>query len=77
MAPQVRPTDKFTFGLWTVGWAARDPELREPTLGTGGYEELLADASAFEEYDADAAGARYTGVVRLTQLAIEHLVGAR
>ena len=19
------PTDKFTFGLWTVGWQARDP----------------------------------------------------
>ncbi|WP_258081340.1 TIM barrel protein [Nocardia nova] len=51
-------------------------ELRQPTLGDGGVRELLADRSAFEDYDPDAAGARYTGVVRLTQLAIEHLLGA-
>jgi xylose isomerase len=57
--------------------AAGFAELREPTLGAGGYEELLADATALEEYDADAAGARYTGVVRLTQLAIEHLLRGR
>ena len=25
MAPQPTPDDKFTFGLWTVGWQARDP----------------------------------------------------
>ena len=24
MAPTPTPADKFTFGLWTVGWQARD-----------------------------------------------------
>ena len=25
MTSQPRPEDRFTFGLWTVGWQARDP----------------------------------------------------
>src|ERR1041384_7197522 len=25
MAAQPTPADKFTFGLWTIGWEARDP----------------------------------------------------
>ena len=25
MALEAKPSDKFTFGLWTVGWQARDP----------------------------------------------------
>ncbi|SFT58453.1 xylose isomerase [Geodermatophilus amargosae] len=53
------------------------PELAQPTLGDGSYEELLADRSAFEDFDADAAGARRGGQVRLSQLAVEHLLGAR
>src|SRR5215217_2399527 len=58
--------------------AARVPELAQPTLGEGEtYEQLLADRSAFEEFDAEAAGARGAGVVRLGQLAVEHLLGAR
>jgi xylose isomerase len=58
--------------------AARVPELARPTLGEGEtYEQLLADRSAFEDFDADAAGARPGGQVRLSQLALEHLLGAR
>jgi xylose isomerase len=58
--------------------ASRVGELREPTLGAGeSYSDLLADRSAFEEFDADAAGAPGYGFVRLHQLAIEHLMGAR
>ncbi|PWW24438.1 xylose isomerase [Geodermatophilus normandii] len=53
------------------------PELAQPTLEGGSYEELLADRSAFEDYDAEAAGARRGGQVRLSQLAVEHLLGAR
>jgi xylose isomerase len=54
------------------------PELAQPTLGDGeSYEQLLADRSAFEDFDADAAGARRGGQVRLSQLALEHLLGAR
>ena len=41
------------------------------------YADLLADRSAFEEFDPDAAAARGYGFVRLNQLAIEHLLGAR
>jgi xylose isomerase len=58
--------------------AARVPELAQPTLGEGEtYEQLLADRSAYEDFDAGAAGARPGGQVRLSQLALEHLLGAR
>ncbi|SHN61169.1 xylose isomerase [Geodermatophilus obscurus] len=58
--------------------AARVPELARPTLAAGEtYEDLLADRAAFEEFDAEAAGARPGGQVRLSQLAVEHLLGAR
>jgi xylose isomerase len=38
---------------------------------------LFVDRTAYEEYDYDAAGARGYGVVRLNQLVVEHLLGAR
>ena len=57
---------------------AKVSELSQPTLNAGeGYAELLADASSFEEFDADAAGERGYGFIRLNQLALEHLTGAR
>src|SRR5215211_4157965 len=49
--------------------AAQVPALATPTLGEGEtWRELLADTSAFEEFDADAVGARGVGAVRLSQL---------
>jgi xylose isomerase len=52
--------------------------LAEPTLASGeSVEALLADRSAFEDFDADVAGERGYGFVRLNQLAVEHLLGAR
>jgi xylose isomerase len=59
--------------------AARVDELRRPTLNDGeGYERLLADRSAWEEFDPGAHfGARGYGFVRLQQLATLHLLGAR
>jgi xylose isomerase len=57
--------------------AAKVDQLRTPTVGEGGYEELLADRSAFEDFDADAVAARGAAVTRLDQLALEHLLGAR
>ncbi|WP_349899639.1 xylose isomerase [Parafrigoribacterium soli] len=59
--------------------ASRVPEIQVPTLGEGeGYAELLADRSAFEDFDADSYfGAKGFGFVRLNQLALEHLMGAR
>jgi xylose isomerase len=52
--------------------------LPVPTLAAGeSYDDLLADRSAFEDFDADAAGRRGLGAVHLTQLAVEDLLGAR
>jgi xylose isomerase len=57
---------------------ARVAQLSVPTLAAGeSYDDLLADRSAFEDFDADAAGRRGLGAVHLTQLAVEHLLGAR
>jgi xylose isomerase len=58
--------------------AAGVPDLAKPTLADGEtYDDLLADATALETFDADAKGARSHGATRLDQLAIEHLLGAR
>ncbi|WP_327034248.1 xylose isomerase [Micromonospora ureilytica] len=58
--------------------ASKVGELSTPTLGDGeGYEEILADRSAFEDVDVDAVAARGFAFVRLNQLAVEHLLGAR
>ena len=52
--------------------------LREPTLGAGEtLDALVADRSAYEDFGPDVAGARGYGFVRLNQLAVEHLLGAR
>jgi xylose isomerase len=52
-------------------------ELGRPTLGEGEtYEDLLADRSAFEDFDPDKAADRGYGFVRLSQLALDHLLGA-
>jgi xylose isomerase len=53
-------------------------DLATPTLRDGETAaDLLADRSAFEDFDADKAGERGYGFVRLSQLAVEHLMGAR
>jgi len=58
--------------------AARVPELRQPTLAAGEtFEDLLADRSALEDFDAETVAQRGAGVVRVDQLMIEHLLGAR
>ena len=58
--------------------AAGVPDLSVPTLAPGEtIADLLADGSAFEDFDADAKGARSHGATRLDQLALEHLLGAR
>jgi xylose isomerase len=52
--------------------------LREPTLGAGEtVDALLGDRSAYEDFDPDVPGARGYGFVRLNQLAVEHVLGAR
>jgi xylose isomerase len=57
--------------------AARVDELAVPTLGAGETTaDLLADRSAFEDFDPDKAAERGYGFVALNQLAVEHLLGA-
>jgi xylose isomerase len=56
--------------------AARLPELALPTAADG-LAALLADRSAFEDFDVDAAAARGMAFEALDQLAWEHLLGAR
>jgi xylose isomerase len=58
--------------------ASRVADLSIPTLGDGeSYEDLLADRSSYEDFDVESASARGLGAVHLTQLALEHLLGAR
>jgi xylose isomerase len=59
--------------------AAKVDELSTPTLNAGeSYDAFLADRSAFEDFDAEAYfGGKGFGFVRLQQLAVEHLMGAR
>lgn len=59
--------------------AAKIDELSKPTLAAGEtIDDLLADKTAFEEFDADAYfNSKGFGFVALQQLATEHLMGAR
>ncbi|MDR2381230.1 MAG: xylose isomerase [Bifidobacteriaceae bacterium] len=53
-------------------------ELSQPTLGAGeSLGAFLADRTAFEDADPAALAARGCGFVRLNQLALDHLLGAR
>jgi xylose isomerase len=57
--------------------AAKVAELSTPTLNPGEtYQDLLADRSAWEDYDVDAPGAQGYGFVKLHQLAIDHVLRA-
>jgi xylose isomerase len=52
--------------------------LRQPTLDDGeSLSDLLANRAAFEDFDTDAASEHGFGFVRLNQLGLEHLLGAR
>ncbi|MFI0900381.1 xylose isomerase [Streptomyces sp. NPDC020983] len=56
--------------------AARLDELAQPTVAEGeGLAGLLADKSAFEDFDVEAAAARGMAFERLDQLAMDHLLG--
>ena len=58
--------------------AARLDELARPTLAPGETAaNLLADRSALEEFDVEAAARRGMAFEQLDQLALEHLLGVR
>ena len=59
--------------------ASRVAQISEPTMAVGEtYDQLLADRSAYEEFETDSYfGGKGFGFVRLNQLALEHLLGAR
>jgi len=52
--------------------------LAQPTLNPGEtMADLRGDLTAYEEFDPDSPGVRGYGFVRLNQLAVDHLLGAR
>ncbi|MBP2457565.1 xylose isomerase [Clavibacter michiganensis] len=59
--------------------AAKVQEIYTPTLNEGeSYDDILADRSSYEDFDAPSYfDAKGFGFVRLNQLALEHLMGAR
>jgi xylose isomerase len=59
--------------------AARVAEILEPTLNDGEtVESIKADRSSYEDFNADAYfDGKGFGFVRLQQLMLEHLMGAR
>jgi xylose isomerase len=59
--------------------ASRVDGVKTPTLNPGEtYADLLADRSSYEDFDADSYfNGKGFGFVRLNQLAVEHLMGAR
>jgi xylose isomerase len=58
--------------------ASQVGELAAPTLGVAEtYLGLLADRSAFEEFDLKTAALHGYGFAHLDQLAVEHVLGAR
>ncbi|MFV2109728.1 xylose isomerase [Micromonospora sp. LOL_015] len=58
--------------------ASKVPDLAVPTLNPGEtYTDLLADRSSFEDFDPEAVAEQGFHFVRLNQLAVEHLLGAR
>ncbi len=56
--------------------AARLDELALPTAEDG-LAALLADPTAYDTFDVDAAAARGMAFEHLDQLAMDHLLGAR
>ncbi|MET8163504.1 xylose isomerase [Streptomyces sp. NPDC005329] len=56
--------------------ASRLDELAQATAADG-LESLLADHTAFEEFDPEVAAARGMAFEHLDQLAMDHLLGAR
>ncbi|WP_405723971.1 xylose isomerase [Streptomyces sp. NBC_01537] len=58
--------------------ASRLDQLAQTTLAEGEtLADLLADPTAFEEFDAEAAAKRGMAFEQLDQLAMDHLLGAR
>ena len=58
--------------------AAGVTTLTTPTLAAGeGWPDLLADRTAYEDYQPDVAGAKGYGYAHLDQLALDHLLGTR
>jgi xylose isomerase len=59
--------------------ASQVEQINVPTLNAGeSYDDLLADRASYEEFDSGAYfNGKGFGFVRLQQLALEHLLGAR
>src|ERR1700712_5125888 len=84
--PQPTPEDRFTFGLWTVGWQARDP-FGDPTrapldpvesvhrlAALGAYGVTFHDddlvAPDLSDSEREATIGRFTGALKETGLVV-------
>ncbi|RMB79710.1 xylose isomerase, partial [Streptomyces shenzhenensis] len=56
--------------------AARLDQLARPTAADG-LQALLADRTAYEDFDVETAAARGMAFEHLDQLAMDHLLGVR
>jgi xylose isomerase len=57
--------------------ASRVLHLSTPTFSPGETaDNLLADRSAFEDFDIEDAGSRDYGITRIEQLMVEHIMGS-
>jgi xylose isomerase len=58
--------------------ASEVAELAVPTLRAGeSWQQLVADPSAYDDYDLDAARTRGYGYARIQRLALQHLLAGR
>ena len=67
------PADRFSFGIWTVGWQGVDvfgSAVRAPMPAERAVRKLA-------ELGAYGLGQRGMAFERLDQLALEHLYGVR
>ena len=69
-AAAFRADPEVQAAMQASGWG----ELAEPTIGA---DETYRDLPAVGEVDADKLAERGYGYVRLDQLAVEHILGAR
>ena len=59
-------------------WRPAGPRWPRPPLAHGEtLTQLLADRSAYEDFDPDVAGRREVNIEHLDQLALDHIFGVR
>jgi xylose isomerase len=80
MSVKPTPADKFTFGLWTVGWQARDPfgdatrEALDPVRTVNELASRGAYGVTFHDDDLIPFGSDDTSHIQSLRMAHSHLM---